>query len=70
MYVSLVPMQACAPIDPTNSVGMKNRNEVLRCFAVACKHDTTALNTGDPSYMYIHVHTAPFNVYGNRNNVA
>lgn len=35
--LNLLHQQGCAPVDGTNSVTIKNHNEVLRCFAVACK---------------------------------
>ncbi|XP_011410499.2 PREDICTED: maestro heat-like repeat-containing protein family member 1 [Amphimedon queenslandica] len=35
--LNLLHQQACAPVDFSSSMAVKNHNEVLRCFTVACK---------------------------------
>ena len=31
-------LQACVPVDMSNSTSIKNRNEILRCFAVTSEY--------------------------------
>jgi hypothetical protein len=38
--LNLFHQQVCAPVDFNNASAIKNHNEVLRCFAVACKSNT------------------------------